>query len=379
MIGKYILFLLSIGEANIGYSTSLENIASILTGREIEHPISMIQLEEIARKVKIPSPSGNDSYLYNQSNKKYIIFNNDSLPDIEIYAKNIKILRILYCPKLKSIPSLDSMINLKTLEIVGNSMNSVNWDSIISTLKTLVQSYKLCYITLPNRCTSIGDYALAMCPSLVSINIPEVMEIGDYAFSECTSLVSINISNVKSINNYTFYNCTSLVSIDIPEVIEIDGYAFSKCTELVSINIPEVMEIGNYAFSECTNLVSINIPNVKSINNYAFYNCTSLVSIDIPNVLNIYPWIFFNCVSLQSVTISNVFIKGNMDNIYSSAFWNVPLSCIIIRKGMVKKTLGELFDEVGEEVNDDNYVSEDNYYEGKWIRKINISVTDILI
>lgn len=98
--------------------------------------------------------------------------------------------------------------------------------------------------------------AFANCSGLTSVTIPDrVTSIGDYAFYECIRLTSVTIGKgVRSIGDYAFYNCTSLTIIPIPDgVTSIGERAFENCRGLTSVTIPDsVTSIGESAFSGCS-------------------------------------------------------------------------------------------------------------------------------
>lgn len=158
--------------------------------------------------------------------------------------------------------------------------------------------------------THISDWAFAMCPSLVSVTIPNsVTSIGDRAFYGSMGLSNVNIpSSVTTIGVEAFYSCY-MTSIDIPNSITIIGDGlFSFCSNLTNVTIPNsVTTIGDHAFSNCSSLTNIDIPNsVTSIGYEAFSSCTSLTSVTIPNsVTSISEGMFSSCSNLTNVDIPN--------------------------------------------------------------------------
>lgn len=62
----------------------------------------------------------------------------------------------------------------------------------------------------------------------------DATSIGDYALENCKSLVSVHMGkNIKIIGRAAFWGCSSLKSITLPEGIEkIKDYAFGKCDNL---------------------------------------------------------------------------------------------------------------------------------------------------
>lgn len=201
---------------------------------------------------------------------------------------------------------------------------------------------KVTYDGMEYAVTSIEEYALSFCTSLVSVVIPcSVTSIGDGTFGNCTGLVSVDIPNsVTSIGDYAFMGCESLASIVIPNsVTYIGDYAFMGCESLASIAIPcSVTDIGRYAFCECSNLASVVIPNsVAGIGDAAFARCTRLASIVIPNsITSIEAYTFQTCTGLVSVDI-----PYSVTSIGKSAF----SGCNSLKKLVCHATTPPVFDD----------------------------------
>jgi len=183
---------------------------------------------------------------------------------------------------------------------------------------------KLTKVTIPNRVTSIGDWAFSGCLNLTNVIIGNsVTSIDDWAFLHCTDLTSVIIGNsVTSIGDSAFSGCDSLTSVTIPNsVTSIGDSAFSGCDSLTSVTIPNsVTSIGVQAFNYCSSLTSITIPDsVTSIGDYAFYDCSSLTSVTIGNgVTSIDSGAFSGCYKLVEVyNLSNLtIIAGSEENGY---------------------------------------------------------------
>ena len=219
-------------------------------------------------------------------------------------------------------------------------------------------------VYIPDRVTSIGNYAFYYCTSLTSVNIPESITLGDCAFQGCSSLTSINIpESVTSIGDWVFSECRDITSVHIPEgITTIECGMFADCTSLTSVYIPEgVTSIEDGAFKNCTSLTSIHIPegvttigdttyegvfencssltsiyiprSVTSIGRNAFKDCTSLTSIDIPEgVTNIGHRVFNNCSSLTSISIHSTTVP----TINGSAFEYLPANGTLhIKRGII--------------------------------------------
>ncbi len=187
---------------------------------------------------------------------------------------------------------VDDEVTIEDLSFLPNvpGLPKFNYDDLLSEDGTYIYEGskipeslkdKIKRVKVSNSVTKIGNWALAYCESLTSIDIPNsVTEIGDSAFCGCYSLASINMpDSVTMIDAWAFQYCTSLTSINVSDsVTKISQHAFYYCPSLKSINIPDsVTEIGYGAFSQGTSLTSINIPDsVTEIGDYAFSGCYSL-------------------------------------------------------------------------------------------------------
>lgn len=218
-------------------------------------------------------------------------------------------------------------------------------------------------IVIPNKVTSIGDYAFYGCSGLTEITIPEnVISIGYAAFQGCSFLSSVywnakecdtdgvdifdwesnlnsftlgknaqkipiiygkNTATLKVENGNAKYdsrnNCNAIIetasgtlvvgckSTIIPsDIAHIGKKAFYNNSSLETIAIPKnVKSIGEAAFQSCKVLKTIHISDgVESIGSEAFGNCISLKAISIPkSVSNIAPGAFTECPELGTIVI----------------------------------------------------------------------------
>lgn len=123
---------------------------------------------------------------------------------------------------------------------------------------------------IPNRVTSIGEYAFWSCSGVTNVTMGDsVTSIGDVAFAWCSGLTSVTLPNsVISIGEGTFAACSRLANVTIGNrVTSIGHQAFYDCLGLTSVTIPNtVTSIGNSAFDSCYGLTSVyfqgNAPTV---------------------------------------------------------------------------------------------------------------------
>lgn len=132
---------------------------------------------------------------------------------------------------------------------------------------------------LKSNATIIRNYFFYQCYSLISIDLPNVLEIRRDAFNDCRYLTSVNLPNVKNIGQDAFYQCFSLKSIDLPNATYL-YYSFHSCKKLKSVNVPKVEQLGYGVFSNCSVLTDISkFPNLQSINQKVFEYCSLLTDI----------------------------------------------------------------------------------------------------
>ena len=227
-------------------------------------------------------------------------------------------------------------------------------------------------LIIPNRVTSIGDYAFYGCSGLTSVTIPNsVTSIGDSAFEGCGRLIEVynkstlSITAGSSSNGYVAYYAKNVykneggsklttdengyviytdgdekilvaylgtnTELVLPSYItKINQYAFYDCTGLTSVTIPDsVTSIGDSAFYGCIGLTSVTIPDsVTSIGDDAFSFCSDLTRITIPDsVTSIGDSAFYGCRSLTSINFNGT--KAQWSAISKGQYWkyNVPSSC----------------------------------------------------
>lgn len=130
---------------------------------------------------------------------------------------------------------------------------------------------------------SIGYAAFQGCRKVTEIKIPStVREIGEFAFENCSfygcsSLTEVKLlDSVKFIGEEAFESCTSLVSIDLPYLVEeIGKRSFRGCTSLSNINFPlSLRKIGANAFQGCINLKKVELPKRLEQYRYDFEDTT---------------------------------------------------------------------------------------------------------
>lgn len=139
-------------------------------------------------------------------------------------------------------------------------------------------------LKLPKNAISIGDYAMADCSSLESVDFPKNLKyIGDYSFAQCSKLDNVILPDgLESIGGSNSYSeCRNLKTIQFPPSLKyIGSYVFQYCYSLEKISLPGLDRIGAGAFSDCTSLKEVRIPStLQNIGNGAFSRCNNLADI----------------------------------------------------------------------------------------------------
>ena len=136
--------------------------------------------------------------------------------------------------------------------------------------------------------------------NLLSFSAPDLLELGEFSLAYCPELKSVNLPSLKIICRGAFYSCKSLTEIDIPNVKEIDDEAFSGCESLEDIDAPQVEFIGYDVFYDCLNLQRVILPSISKMEGI-FQDCKNFGEINLSSVKIIGEEAFQNCINLKSV------------------------------------------------------------------------------
>lgn len=173
--------------------------------------------------------------------------------------------------------------NLELINIPTN-MKVIKSETFYNTrvvTDTLLQA-----IVVPNKVTTLGDYAFANNTNVGKVTIPaNMLSIGTCCFENCTNLDTVTFSGtskLRVIGDGAFHNCPNLDTITLPGSLTTLGVgAFDGCASLESISVPDnVTLIGDWLFSDCTNLQKVHLgANISGLPNGIFAGCTSLTDL----------------------------------------------------------------------------------------------------
>lgn len=139
------------------------------------------------------------------------------------------------------------------------------------------------------------------CRSLISLEVPAVVEAGDYAFRECWSLVDVNLPLLKKSGYDLFEDCTALETINLPELETSGSGLCPGCSSLTEVNLPKLKTLGNYSFSDCIALESISLPLLSSYVDHIFSGCTNLKHIRLDSLSTCGQMFFYNLPAVESL------------------------------------------------------------------------------
>ena len=191
-------------------------------------------------------------------------------------------------------------------------------------------------ITIPNRITTIPDYAFADCLELESVTIPNsVTNIGAHAFDGCDVLNNVRIpASVVTLGDYAFANCIALTDFEFAEkntatdtAYSIGSHFFEGCTAMTEIILPNYMTNGTkipaYMYAN-TGVVNPVVPEqITSMNSTGvFANNPQLETVTFEGVSFFTSYIgsryFENCTSLKTIIDGDDLTQNNMAPIVNS-------------------------------------------------------------
>lgn len=199
-----------------------------------------------------------------------------------------------------------------------------NWDIDSMSLDNVVVPKAIEFRGESYTVTSVGDYAFADCPGLVSVQLPASLNsIGRYAFQGCVNLGGIVIpKSVATIGEGCFMACVNLRDVKLPATLRtLSANTFAYCSILNNITLPAgLTEIGKSAFTACHSLDNVNFSkNLKVIGSSAFSE-TGFRYVTLPSgVMAIGGKAFSKCHNLTAIVLSS-----SLQDFGDSVFFDSP-------------------------------------------------------
>ena len=269
-----------------------------------------------------------------------------------------------------------SCANLKTIAFAPTPDGVEATPLILEAGKTTDNCFYLCSkltsVELPERTTTIGDYAFYK-SKITEVVIPStVTTIGKYAFSESelTKVTFAEGSALTAIQDYTFTKCKALTEVQLPDTVETIGASvFVECPKLTTVNLPAslttigasaftrapittiaipatVTSIGASAFEACNAVTLLTFAEgsvLTTIGDNAFNQCTQITSISVPaTVTTIGKSAFASCLSVTSLTFeTNDEGYSAITKIGDSAFAGLAITSFTFPTTASAMTLGK--------------------------------------
>lgn len=149
----------------------------------------------------------------------------------------------------------------------------------------------------------VPDYTFAYCPTITSVDLPNVWEVGNTAFYYCLNLNNVNLPSCERISAYAFQDCRALTAINLPNCSYISEGIFFNCSALQYANMQNCSVVAYKTFENCINLSDVVLTNCTRIDNQAFSSCNALPYLDLPNCTRIETNAFRKCSNLTQVNI----------------------------------------------------------------------------
>lgn len=185
-------------------------------------------------------------------------------------------------------------LNISEVEIIAYSGKPLNYTGLSSSPANTLPAYSLTgltnlsSITLPNNLQGIGKGSLSG-TGITVMSVPnKVTTIEDYAFMRCAKLESIEIpESVTSLGERAFAYCPELKTVTISATLQsIPEGLFEACGGLQDISLEylaQCTEIGPWALAECMGLETLVLPqNSQIINDAALYGTSGIKLLKLP-------------------------------------------------------------------------------------------------
>lgn len=230
---------------------------------------------------------------------------------------------------MKKVVSLKATGTINGYDIFMIRTKMTNLQNLDLTDADIVANGFAYYNSYSTEDNVVGSYSFYKLDNLVTLKLPKnAISIGNYAVAYCSSLESVDFpKSLKNIKDESFYGCVKLDNVILPDGLEsIGSYSFAVCRNLKTIQFPPSLKyIGGSAFYCCSSLEKISLPGLDRIDENAFNGCYSLKEVRIPSTLqNVGDKAFSGCSNLADIytyTVEPISIGQNTfdEKAYKSA------------------------------------------------------------
>ena len=165
---------------------------------------------------------------------------------------------------------------VKLVSVAGQGNTGVDCPNIVRINSSAFQNTGIRRVSMGTNGAemTMGENVFNNCPSLTTVNLPNLAEVPRMTFFGCHALQSVNLMiALESIADYAFANCTSLQSISLRNVKTLGAHSFENCTSLERLVLPKIVSIGERAFSYTRGMTDLFLgPDLNSIGDYVFYD-----------------------------------------------------------------------------------------------------------
>lgn len=234
---------------------------------------------------------GTNSLANFPNGKKYIILDNENLPDNgSYYTFTNRGGFIVYVPQGKqSYYEKLKMFKDFTYTIKPFREFPDNFDKTFETVIQRESNMVNCTYTDSNLTVTLFSN-ISEISELMLYGITQSSVVSTYTFTDTNSHSVMPIfSDATNITGNVFEG-TSIVTCTLPDKTKIIGNStFKNCNKLTTINLNNITSIGENAFENCSSLTTLNLSKCESINDTAFIGCSGLDQTTIDAILNINP------------------------------------------------------------------------------------------
>lgn len=209
----------------------------------------------------------------------------------------------------------------------GNGETGNEWEE--NFMSSIDNSLGANITRLPDRLTSIGQYAFYKSKLAITELPNKITSIGTSAFEDCIYLLISKLPDVlTTLSGNCFKNCSKITISELPKgLTSIPESCFYGCSKVSVERVPDgVTSIGSSAFRGCNAITSFELPSsITTINNNVFYNCNHMTTFRaLGNISSFGSYVFNGATDLERVELPNITGVPKLGN--NQVFYNTPIA-----------------------------------------------------